>query len=105
MRRVVRLVDEYDFDDPEDKKLLFDRINSAVPSMGTDASQQSVVGQAKLGSDPSSPSAICEMCGKDIFKISKTPEKTIEYSQKFHDGVFCYYCQQKLRKKKEEEAD
>ena len=47
-------------------------------------------------------SAICEKCGKDIYKISKTPEKTIEFSQKYHDGVFCYNCQQELRKEKGE---
>jgi len=54
-------------------------------------------GQQKI-----TPSAICERCDKDIYKISKTPEKTIEYSQKYHNGIFCYNCQQKLRKEKGE---
>ena len=54
MRRIIRLVDEYDFDDPDDKKLLLERIDSAVPSMGNDAAHSK--GQTKLESDPISPS-------------------------------------------------
>ena len=46
------------------------------------------------------PVVLCERCGRDIYSISKTPEKTIEYSRKFHDGVFCYNCQQILRENK-----
>jgi len=51
------------------------------------------------------PSAICERCGRDIFKISKTPEKTITYSKKYHNGIFCYNCQQILKTEKQQRKD
>ena len=60
---------------------------------------QSVVGDVDA-SKTGKPVALCERCGRDIYSISKTPEKTIEYSRKFHDGLFCYNCQQILRKNK-----
>lgn len=51
--------------------------------------------------DESERSVLCERCGKDIFKISTTPEKTLAYSNKYHGGNYCYRCQQILRKEKE----
>ena len=57
--------------------------------------------QTSLPSEESKKSAICEKCGKDLYQISRTPEKTIQYSLKFHDGIFCYDCQQILKKERE----
>jgi len=78
-------------DKAEDKRRLLEWIDENCKTVEQ-------VGQQRI-----TPSAICERCEKDIYKISKTPEKTIDYSKRFHDGVFCYNCQQKLRKEKEKE--
>lgn len=49
-------------------------------------------------------SVLCQRCKKDIFKISKTPKKTIQYSLKYHNGFYCYNCQQILKKERGDAA-
>jgi len=71
---------------------LLARIDEVVPTV-----------QSKI--DENKVESLCERCGKDIYVTSKkNPEKTLEWSEKQFPGhIYCYNCQQELKKEKEEE--